>query len=327
MDNSGDFFLDEEADQLRRNGGQQSSSSSAQVSCQTLKSPETQFLREIFHLRRQGFFDQLFQLQQLEETEILVVSAVTVVIFWEDGVSVLRDILRWTQRVSFNRGVQETRNINGIKKRRKAAPAEIQAEVVVPVEEATPIYEDDVPDKPVGLFNEFGAPDPQGLPIEEAFDKPEIVAPAVNPAVAGPKWIDIPILDVREAVIGRRGAVIETMIPKFLGRSAGHQNIPADSMRNKMPIDFFIIFLSDDILTRFCNTTNNYAAMMESKSWGELTVPEFKVFICVIVFMGIVKLPGSGLCTDRRDSLDSNFHRNSCLHGDSSRSSRTGTGY
>ena len=108
MDNSGDYFLDEEADQLRRNGGQQSSSSSAQVSCQTLKSPETQFLIEIFHLRRLGFFDHVFQLQQLEEIEILVVSAVTVVIFWEDGVSVLRDILRWTQRVSFNRGVQET---------------------------------------------------------------------------------------------------------------------------------------------------------------------------------------------------------------------------
>ena len=154
-----------------------------------------------------------------------------------------------------------------------------------------PIYEDDVPDEPVGLFNEFGATDPQGLPIEEVFNEPEVVVPAVVPAVAGPKWVDIPILDAREAVIGRRGAVVETMIPKFLGRSAGHQNIPADIMRNKRPIDFFFIFLSDDILTRFCNATNDYAAMIESKSWGELTIPEFKVFICLIVFKGIVKLP------------------------------------
>lgn len=186
---------------------------------------------------------------------------------------------------------RSARNINGVKKRRKAAPAEIPAEVVVPVEEVPPIYEDDVPDEPVGLFNEFGAPDPQGLPIEEVFNEPEVVVPAVVPAVAGPKWVDIPILDAREAVIGRRGAVVETMIPKFLGRSAGHQNIPADIMRNKRPIDFFFIFLSDDILTRFCNATNDYAAMIESKSWGELTIPEFKVFICIIVFMGIVKLP------------------------------------
>jgi hypothetical protein len=55
---------------------------------------------------------------------------------------------------------RSARNINGVKRRRKAAPAEIPAEVVVPVEEAPPIYEDDVPDEPVGLFNEFGAPDP-----------------------------------------------------------------------------------------------------------------------------------------------------------------------
>ena len=111
MDNFGDFFLDEEAEQLRRNGGQQFTSSSAQVSCQTLKSPDIQNLSEIFYLRRQGFFDQLFRLHQLEEIEILVVSAVTVVIFWENGVSILRDILRWTQRVSFSRGVQETQMV------------------------------------------------------------------------------------------------------------------------------------------------------------------------------------------------------------------------
>ena len=46
----------------------------------------------------------------------------------------------------------------------------------------------------VGMFNEFGAPEPNGVPIEMVLAEPIADIPDVIPAVEAEKWTDVPIL-------------------------------------------------------------------------------------------------------------------------------------
>ena len=118
-----------------------------------------------------------------------------------------------------------------------------------------------------------------------------VVIPAVAPQSEADRWKDVPILDSTEELFGRRGDKKESMIPKFLGRQSGHQNIPAHVQRNPNPANVFLMFMHGDITSKFVASTNQYAALMNVPNWKELTEREFLHFIFIIIFMGVVKLP------------------------------------
>lgn len=72
-------------------------------------------------------------------------------------------------------------------------------------------------------FNEFGALDPEGLPIEAVFEEnPQPVGDVDDDA---PVWDVIDINDKNDVEVDRRGVAGPGMIPLFLGRKAGHTNI------------------------------------------------------------------------------------------------------
>ena len=77
-----------------------------------------------------------------------------------------------------------------------------------------------------GNFNEFGSPDPLGVPIAEVLADPIVTIPDIIPPAEKEKWKDVPILESTEDLVGRRGDKKQTMIPNFLGRKTGHHNIP-----------------------------------------------------------------------------------------------------
>ena len=55
---------------------------------------------------------------------------------------------------------------------------------------------------------------------------------------------------------------------------------------------YFELLFDDEILTTFVEQTNSYAANNKSKSWTRDTDKvEFKLFLAVILFMGISRLP------------------------------------
>jgi Transposase IS4 len=142
-----------------------------------------------------------------------------------------------------------------------------------------------------GNFNEFGAPDPLGVPIAEVLAEPIVVIPDSTPAVEAAKWTDVPIETSTDELIGRRGNKKLSMIPNFLGRKAGHQNIPPHIAQKPSPASFFFLFMNFDIVEQFVEATNSYAEMIDTKNWKKLTNKEFLAFVVIIVFMGVVKLP------------------------------------
>lgn len=77
---------------------------------------------------------------------------------------------------------------------------------------------DDVVDEENGLFNEFGAPDPDGLPIEVVLAEPIAEIPQIIQPQEAELWTDVPILQQNDTRSGRRNDRIESTIPKFLGR-------------------------------------------------------------------------------------------------------------
>ena len=74
-------------------------------------------------------------------------------------------------------------------------------------------------------------------------------------------------------------------------------DMPADAR----PVDYLLLFWSDEILEIIVNETNNYAASILNKSnvtrtsrisrWTPLDIPELKRFLANIIFMGIVRMP------------------------------------
>lgn len=157
-----------------------------------------------------------------------------------------------------------------------------------------------------GNFNEFGAPDPSGVPIAEIFAEPIVVVPNVATAAEAEKWTDVPILPSTEELSGRRGDKKESMIPNFLGRTSGHQNIPSYAIRRPTPMTFFLLYMNHDIVTRLVESTNEYAGMVQCRTWKMLDETEFLYFITIIVFMGIIKLPERPMYW-RKDSYGQDF--------------------
>jgi hypothetical protein len=56
-------------------------------------------------------------------------------------------------------------------------------------------------------------------------------------------------------------------------------------------LHYFEALFSQDICATFIAATNSYAAAMNRSQWKDVTVPEFKVFIALVLYFGIVSLP------------------------------------
>ena len=57
------------------------------------------------------------------------------------------------------------------------------------------------------------------------------------------------------------------------------------------PYDFFTEFISRRCMRNFCECTNAYAMLAERKNWTPLTTKEFRKFLAILLYMGIVDLP------------------------------------
>lgn len=73
------------------------------------------------------------------------------------------------------------------------------------------------------------------------------------------------------------------------------------NFKEKKEVDFYKIFVSDDLINYMVSETNRYAQHMKSqantlphariKSWYDTTYDEMKIFLAALLWMGIVRLP------------------------------------
>jgi hypothetical protein len=169
-------------------------------------------------------------------------------------------------------------------------------------------------DEENGLFNEFGSPDPNGLPIEAVSAEPIVEIPLVVLPQEAALWTDVPILLRDDTRTGRRNDKTESMIPKFLGRAPGHQNIPPNLLRECDAMDILLLFLDVTLVGQFVKESNYCAEQWETKNWKILTPQEFVLFVVIIIFMGIVRLPE---CTGNEMIMDKSFRSSTCQQGGS----------
>lgn len=78
-------------------------------------------------------------------------------------------------------------------------------------------------------------------------------------------------------------------VPEFLNTDDSFNGIHRD--RVKSPIKAFRKLITKKMLQQFVANTNEYADSKNRDGWYELTTGEFQVFIGVILYMGLAKLP------------------------------------
>ena len=85
------------------------------------------------------------------------------------------------------------------------------------------------------------------------------------------------------------------------------------------------MFMNRDVVQTFLDATNEYAEMVDCKSWKMLEEKEFLAFLVIIIYMGVVKLPERAMYW-QRDSFGQDSPENSCQQGALNRYSLIGTG-
>jgi hypothetical protein len=56
-------------------------------------------------------------------------------------------------------------------------------------------------------------------------------------------------------------------------------------------LEFFLLLFTVPIMNSFVTATNSYAAALKRVDWRDVTVPEFKVFVSMLLYFGVVDLP------------------------------------
>ncbi len=80
-----------------------------------------------------------------------------------------------------------------------------------------------------------------------------------------------------------------TGLPTF--RAPRHRVLAqADVLLSNDPVSFLHILLTVEMLERFVDETNAYAVDSETQNWKQLTVMEFKLYIGIVLFMGVLRL-------------------------------------
>lgn len=87
----------------------------------------------------------------------------------------------------------------------------------------------------------------------------------------------------------------------FSEPEAGVSKDVMENFKEKKELDFYKIFVTDDLLNYMVTETNRYAQQMKSqnnnsrhariKSWHDTTYDEMKFFLATIMWMGLVRLP------------------------------------
>jgi hypothetical protein len=56
-------------------------------------------------------------------------------------------------------------------------------------------------------------------------------------------------------------------------------------------LQYFFLMFDEEIIVRWVEETNNYANDTKLKEWYDVTPMEFKTFLAIVFYLGIVKLP------------------------------------
>ena len=86
-------------------------------------------------------------------------------------------------------------------------------------------------------------------------------------------------------------------MPKFTGRKPGLSRHCSRDLNPKTELDFFFLFWAvDSVLSVFVAATNSYASAHQKtgKSKQPVTVAEFKAFLALVLFFGLIKFPSRG---------------------------------
>jgi hypothetical protein len=87
-------------------------------------------------------------------------------------------------------------------------------------------------------------------------------------------------------------------------RSAAGPTAPVSTLQNETALDLFCRFFTDEVWQLIVDETNRYAAANTSSTpharpWSDVTIPEMKVFVGMLMLMGIVELPR---CTGKQNT-------------------------
>ena len=93
-----------------------------------------------------------------------------------------------------------------------------------------------------------------------------------------------------------RGKSVETqpedLLPKF-GVRSNKMGYTGQELANAE--DYFLLLFSDEIMQTFVEATNDFAKATNRKKWRKLTIPEFKTFLAMVLYLGLVKYPSRGM--------------------------------
>ena len=117
------------------------------------------------------------------------------------------------------------------------------------------------------------------------------------------EWQEYPIQDPPELTTrGGNKILLEAAIPTFKKASTvGPNRTEIRRLGAITELDFFQIFWTKEIMVKFCSNSNWYGNKYV-KGWTNLTVPEFKAFIAIIMELGKVKYPS------RESAFDKGIH-------------------
>lgn len=79
-------------------------------------------------------------------------------------------------------------------------------------------------------------------------------------------------------------------------RSAAGPTAPVSTLQNETALDLFCRFFTDEVWQLIVDETNRYASANtastpHARPWSDVTIPEMKAFIGMLILMGIVELP------------------------------------
>ena len=105
-----------------------------------------------------------------------------------------------------------------------------------------------------------------------------------------------------------RTSIQQTNMPVFRGPRAGPKNIPAAC---KSPLDFFLLFMSTDILDQFVASSNEFAAATKIRGWSALSSNELLVFFAIVTYLGVVKVPNRRAAWSKESIFSQTFLKSS----------------
>ena len=118
------------------------------------------------------------------------------------------------------------------------------------------------------------------------------------PSISSDKWIKLAHLHELQSVQTRGGCYKInplTTLPQFTPGENYYSGSLVQKVEHEVPIEtvdqYFQLLFTPEIMEVFVRNTNSFAQSTHEMHWNVLTVPEFKTFMSVCLYLGIVKYP------------------------------------